>query len=89
MASTFTKLDLDTLPQNVADLPLKHWHKGVFDYELIAQHLASRDTAFEHLYHELMSKLSSANASHHGLSEGTYAGTQLAMTETFDRIVQG
>ena len=89
MAFTFTELDLGTLPQNVADLPLKHWNKGVFNYELIAQHLGSKDTAFEHLYHEMMSKFSSANASHHGLSEGTYAGTQLALTETFDRIEQG
>ena len=89
MAFNFDGSDLDTLPKHVGDLPLKHWNKGVFDYELIAQRLVSRESSFEHLYHQLMSKLSSANASHHGLSEGTYAGTQLALTETFGRIEQG
>ena len=89
MALAFTELVIDAIPHDVADLPLKHWNKGVFDYELIAQRLVSRETIFELLHQRLLSKLTSANTSSHQLSEGTYAGTQLALTEIFDRIEHG
>lgn len=71
-AGILTKADSNPLPANVADLALKHWDKGVFQYELLQQHLVVPAKA-------------DPNGSKQ-LSEGTYAGTQLALTEAFDRI---
>ena len=83
MAFNFPDLPQGIIPLDIADLPLKHWDNGVFNYELIAQRLVSKDTSFELLQHLLLSQ---SHAPSHQLSEGTYAGTQLALTEAFDRI---
>lgn len=70
--SLFAKTASNPLPVNVADLALKQWDKGVFEYELLQQNL-------------VVPTKSDPNDSEQ-LSEGTYAGTQLALTEAFDRI---
>jgi hypothetical protein len=69
------ELGLD-LPVDIKHLPLTQWDKAVFDHEL--RHLQSAT-----------SDGSKPTSSPKKLQEGSYAGTQLALTEMFHRIEKG
>lgn len=69
------------VPENVKDYRLKHWNKGVFSLELL--NLSITPTTLN-VYNGVVSshlKISSGQ-----VEEGTYSGTQLALTEMFSRI---
>jgi hypothetical protein len=69
------ELGLD-LPVDIKQLPLTQWDKGVFDFEL-------------RLLQNVTSSGSKSTSSVKKLQEGSYAGTQLALTEMFHRIETG
>jgi replication initiation and membrane attachment protein DnaB len=95
--ASLNKPILNSLPHNIADLPLTQWNKGVFDLELLKQRLVSNVTSaqptksvfdLELLKKRLVSNMTSAHPAEKQLQQGTYAGTQLALTEIFTRIEQ-
>lgn len=69
------------VPEDVKDYSLKHWDKGVFSLELLN---LSITPATLNVYDGVVSghlKIPSGQ-----VKEGTYSGTQLALTEMFSRI---
>lgn len=69
------------VPEDVKDYRLKHWDKGVFSLELLN---LSITPATLNIHDGLVSdhlKIPSGQ-----VKEGTYSGTQLALTEMFSRI---
>lgn len=70
-----------SVPEGVKDYRLKHWNKGVFSLELL--NLSITPTTLK-IYNGVVSghpKIPSGQ-----VKEGTYSGTQLALTEMFSRI---
>ena len=95
MSSILQELQiLPSIPVHVADLPLKQWNKAVFDYELIRQKLVKKPSsantsALQLLRQNLKAPSNPATttaATTQQIQQGTYAGTQLALTEMFDKI---
>jgi hypothetical protein len=70
------------MPENLNDYELKSWDKGLFTYELQSRFIdpdpANAARREEHKKGDLLDQI----------HEGTYAGTQLALTELYDRVDQ-
>jgi len=66
---------LKDIPADVSQFALKYWDKGVFNLELVAKNIAPNPTT--------------TDVAPGKLSEGTYDGTQTALTEMFNRIERG
>lgn len=69
------------VPENVKDYRLKQWDKGVFSLELLNLSITPPTL---NIYDGVVSghlKIPSGQ-----VKEGTYSGTQLALTEMFSRI---
>ena len=72
-----TPLDevLKDIPVDISELALKYWDKGVFNHEIVATKIAPNPNT------TVVAKGQ--------LTEGTYDGTQVALTEMFNRIERG
>jgi hypothetical protein len=68
------------MPESIKDYQLKSWDKGLFTYELqgriIDPNPKNAATREEHNKSDLIDQI----------HQGTYAGTQLALTELYSRI---
>jgi hypothetical protein len=71
-----------SMPENIKDYQLTSWDQGVFSYELKGRLIdpdpKSAATREEHKEGDLIDQI----------HEGTYGGTQLALTELYSRIVR-
>ena len=73
------------LPSNIAKAFLKSWDKAVFASELINLNIVPPlDPA-----KVSQKKADESNVGDGQVQEGTYSGTQLALTEMYDRIERG
>ncbi len=75
---------LKSTPKNIEDAPLETWDAGVFNQELVALKTAPKSN---HLASTEFTTTSEENEGQ--ISEGTWAGTQLALTEMYSRIEKG
>lgn len=65
----------EDIPEKVADYKLKRWDAGIFAQELVKEDLAPR-----------VAEEGKLRVNDGQIEEGTYGGTQLALTEMYDRI---
>ena len=73
------------LPSDIAKASLKSWDKAVFASELISLNIVPPlDPAIVG-----QKKADGSNVGDGQVQEGTYSGTQLALTEMYDRIERG
>ena len=85
LAPMATMQDKKTLPSNIADVPLRSWDKAVFSSELVKLNIVPPVNPVKVGESEaLMSSVGDGS-----VQEGTYSGTQLALTEMYDRIERG
>lgn len=70
---------LRDVPESITDFPLQHWDKGVFSLELLDQAI----TPVTVTYGEGGRKLHFPKGQ---VTRGTYVGTQMAITEMYNRI---
>ena len=78
-------LPKQALPSNIADLPLKQWDRAVFSTELVNLNIVPPVNPVK-----VGQKAAAKSTVGSGwVEEGTYAGTQLALTEMYDRIERG
>lgn len=75
----------EALPPKIQDLPLKQWDKAVFSSELVNLNIVPPVNPVK-VGQEAADKSTVGNG---WIEEGTYAGTQLALTEMYDRIERG
>ena len=73
------------LPANIARAPLKSWDKAVFASELVSLNIVPPVNPVKVGQKEA----DRSNVGNGQVEEGTYAGTQLALTELYDRIERG
>ena len=73
------------LPANIAKAPLKSWDKAVFASELINLNIVPPLNPVK----VGQKKADESNVGDGQIQEGTYSGTQLALTEMYDRIERG
>lgn len=69
------------VPEDVKDYRLKHWDKGIFSLELLNLSITPPTV---NIFDGVVSGLIEIPAGQ--VKEGTYSGTQLALTEMFSRI---
>lgn len=69
------------VPENVKDYRLKHWDKDVFSRELL--NLSITPTTLDDYDGVVSGRVKIPSGQ---VKEGTYSGTQLALTEMFSRI---
>lgn len=69
------------VPEDVKDYRLKHWDKGVFSLELLNLSITPPTV---NIFDGVVSGHIEIPAGQ--VKEGTYSGTQLALTEMFSRI---
>ena len=77
VAPKIQKTDLDDLPDNVKDLKLKHIDNVVLAQELCRIGLTAKAPTGEQ---------GRWQSSQKRVEQGTYAGTQLVLTQMYDRI---
>lgn len=70
---------LQDVPENIVEFPLSHWDKGVFSLELL-----DLDITPVTITHGQGSRKIHFSKGH--VKRGTYEGTQLAITEMYNRI---
>lgn len=70
-----------SVPEDVKDYRLKHWNKGVFSLELLNLSITPTTLKIDNGVVSGHPKIPSGQ-----VKEGTYSGTQLALTEMFSRI---
>lgn len=70
---------LRDVPESITEFPLQHWDKGVFSLELLDQGI----TPVTVTYGKDGRKLQFPKGQ---VKRGTYAGTQMAITEIYNRI---
>lgn len=70
---------LRDVPENIADFQLQHWDKGIFSLELLDQAI----TPVSVTYGQGRRKLHFPKGH---VKRGTYVGTQMAITEMYNRI---
>lgn len=73
------------LPANIAKAPLRSWDKAVFASELVSLNIVPPVNPVK-VGQKVADK---SNVGNGQVEEGTYAGTQLALTELYDRIERG
>ena len=73
------------LPADIAKAPLKSWDKAVFASELVSLNIVPPVDPVR----VGQEKADRSNVGNGQVEEGTYAGTQLALTELYDRIERG
>ena len=74
-----------SLPSNIAEAPLKSWDKAVFASELVNLNIVPPLNPVK----VDQKKADESNVGDGQVQEGTYSGTQLALTEMYDRIERG
>ena len=75
---------LADVPRKVHELPLKSFNKGIFGTELInLDVLPPTDSKV------VAPSIKSPKEPQGNITEGTYGGTQLALTEIYDRVESG
>ncbi len=84
--SASPKLDqkLEGIPEDIGQFVLKRFHATVFAQELVKEKIhpvAPPRTFFTRLWNHFAGQVPKGQ-----IEEGTYAGTQLALTEMYDRI---
>lgn len=70
---------LRDVPESITDYPLQHWDKGVFSLELLDQAITPVP-----ITHGRGSR--SVHFPKGQIKRGTYKGTQMAITEMYNRI---
>ena len=73
------------LPTDIAKAPLRSWDKAVFASELVSLNIVPPVNPVK-VGEKAADK---SNVGNGQVEEGTYAGTQLALTEMYDRIERG
>ena len=73
------------LPSNIAKATLKSWDKAVFSSELVNLNIVPPLNPVE----VGQKTADESNVGNGQVEEGTYSGTQLALTELYDRIERG
>lgn len=72
---------LKNFPLDIRSLPLKEWDKGLFDAEMVAL-----DIQPSHFHIKDGQASGDLNVSKGQINEGTYEGTQAALTELYGRV---
>ena len=72
------------LPHKIRDLPLKSFNQGIFAKELI-----NLDVVPPTDPKVVAPSVSNPKKPEGNITEGTYGGTQLALTEIYDRVASG